>query len=174
MEQKTLPARKPVKTVPRLSARERRCSQSGKLTAALDGAIRLDSALLGLDRLDANPAIDTLRSVLAPARDAAKSAVEKGRVEVVETYFDPEGRPIKRKGLGAARVARAYDAQGNQVEEAYFNAGGKPTAPKDVGAARIAWRYDDSGNRVEAAFFAADGSPIRRRSAGRKGAFEAI
>ncbi|QGM97354.1 hypothetical protein [Methylocystis parvus] len=149
MEQKTPSARKPVKTVSRLSARERRCSQNGKLTAAIDGSIRV-------------------------AQEPLRPAPEKGRVEVVEMYFDAEGKPIKRKGLGAARVARAYDAQGNQVEEAYFNGDGKPTAPKDVGAARIAWRYDESGNRVEAAFYAADGSPIRRRAPGRKGALERV
>ncbi len=149
MEQKTINTRKPVRTVARVSSRERRCSQNGKLTAPVDSAIRV-----------------------APL--AADTPPVKGRVEVVETYFDAEGKPIKRKGLGAARVARAYDAKGNQVEEAYFNAEGKPTAPKDVGAARIAWRYDESGNRVEAAFYAADGSPIRRRSPGRKGAVEPV
>ncbi|WP_442755088.1 hypothetical protein ACNHKD_00040 [Methylocystis sp. JAN1] len=148
MEQKPRTTRKPVKTVARISSRERRCSQNGKLTAAIDGAIRVSPQ--------------------------AAEPREKGRVEVVETYFDAEGRPIKRKSLGAARIARAYDAQGNQVEEAYFNAEGKPTAPKDVGAARIAWRYDDSGNRVEAAFFAADGTPIRRRTPGRKGVVEGV
>jgi YD repeat-containing protein len=148
MEQKAPTTRKPVKTVPRISSRERRCSQNGKLTAAVDGAIRVSPQAAG--------------------------PLEKGRVEVVEMYFDAEGRPIKRKRLGAARVARAYDAQGNQVEEAYFNAEGKPTAPKDVGAARISWRYDESGNRVEAAFFAADGTPIRRRTPGRKGAVDGV
>jgi YD repeat-containing protein len=135
MERKPQKTRKPVKTVPRVSARERRCSQSGKLTAAHDNAIRL-------------------------APEPAE-AIEKGRVEVVEAYFDAEGRPIKRKSVGAARVARAYDAQGNQVEEAYFNAEGKPTAPKDVGAARIAWRYDNAGRRIDAAFYGPDGAQIR-------------
>lgn len=96
------------------------------------------------------------------------------RVEVVEMYFDAEGRPIKRKGLDAARVAKAYDAQGNQVEEAYFNAEGKPTVRKDVGAARIAWRYDDSGRRVEAAFYGADGAPILRSSPARRRALEEV
>lgn len=124
-----------MKTVARVSTRERRCSQNGALTAPAEGAIRLPPM----------------------------SAQAKGRVEVVETYFDAEGRPIKRKSLGAARVARAYDAKGNQVEEAYFNTEGKPTVVKEVGAARIAWRYDDAGQRVEAAFFGADGAPIRQR-----------
>ncbi len=139
MEQKSRGARKPVKAVARLSSRERRCSQNGKLTAPVEGAIRFGSS----------------------AERLCPEAPQRGRVEVVETYFDAEGRPIKRKGLGAARVARAYDAQGNQVEEAYFNAEGKPTVRKDVGAARIAWRYDDAGRRVEAAFYGPDGAPIR-------------
>jgi YD repeat-containing protein len=137
MEQKSQRTQKPVKTVSRVSARERRCSQNGKITAPVEGSIRLGRG-----------------------NDVCPETHEKGRVEVVEAYFDAEGRPIKRKGLGAARVARAYDAQGNQVEEAYFNAEGKPTVRKDVGAARIAWRYDDRGRRVEAAFFGADGAPI--------------
>lgn len=123
-----------MKTVSRLSARERRCSQNGKLTAPVDGSIRIGAA--------------------------AEAHAQKGRVEVMEMYFDAEGRPMKRKGLGAARVARAYDARGNQVEEAYFNAEGKPTVAKEVGAARIAWRYDDAGRRVGAAFFGADGAQI--------------
>jgi YD repeat-containing protein len=144
MQEKTPHTRKPVKTAPHVATRERRCSHNGKLTAAVDGAIRLP---------DPEPEPE-------PAR---------GRVEVVETYFDAVGRPIKRKSLGAARVARSYDAKGNQVEEAYFNAEGKPTVAKDVGAARIAWRYDDAGRRVEAAFFGADGVRIRRPGKGRAG-----
>jgi YD repeat-containing protein len=139
MQQKSPHTRKPAKTVARIASREQRCSQNGQLTAAVEGAIRL----------------------------AASPAPAKGRVEVVETYFDAEGRPIKRKSLGAARVARSYDARGNQVEEAYFNVEGKPTVAKDVGAARIAWRYDDAGRRVEAAFFGADGAPIHQRLAKR-------
>lgn len=139
MQSKLTPPRKPAKTISRVSPRERRCSFNGKLTAAVEGAIRL----------------------------APSATPDKGRVEVVETYFDAEGRPIKRKSLGAARVARAYDAKGNQVEEAYFNTEGKPTVAKDVGAARIAWRYDDAGRRVEAAFFGADGAPIHQRLAKR-------
>jgi YD repeat-containing protein len=146
MEQKPPRARKPVKTAPRLSTIERRCSQNGKLTATADRAIRVADA---------------------PPPPSPEARV-KGCVEVMEMYFDAEGRPIKRKGLDAARVARAYDARGNQVEEAYFNAEGKPTVPKDVGAARIAWRYDDSGKRVDAAFFGADGAPIRRPGGFRK------
>jgi YD repeat-containing protein len=135
MEQKSPRTRKAVKTVaPRLSSRERRCSQNGKLTAPVEGAIRL--------------------------AEQAEAAAHKGVVEVVEAYFDANGRPIKRKGLGAARVARAYDAQGNQVEVAYFNTDGKPTVAEEVGAARIAWRYDDAGRRVETAFFGADGAPV--------------
>lgn len=149
MEQKSQPARKPVKTVASISSRERRCSQKGKLTASVEGAIRIGAGT-----------------------EAGAETPSKRVVEVVEMYFDAEGRPIKRKGLGAARVARAYDAQGNQVEEAYFNAGGKPTVPKDVGAARIAWRYDDSGRRIEAAFFGADGAQIHRPASFRKRAAE--
>jgi YD repeat-containing protein len=154
MEQKTHRTRKPVKTAPRVSSRERRCSQNGKLTAEAESSIRVG----------AGAAVDS-------ARPEARA---KGCVEVMEMYFDAEGRPIKRKGLGAARVARAYDARGNQVEEAYFNAEGKPTVPKDVGAARISWRYDDSGKRVEAAFFGADGAPIRRPNGSRKRATESV
>jgi len=137
MQAKFTQPRKPARTVARAPSREHRCSQNGKLTAPVEGSIRL-----------------------TPPLDSAK-----GRVEVVETYFDAEGRPIKRKSLGAARVARSYDAKGNQVEEAYFNTEGKPTVAKDVGAARIAWRYDDAGRRVEAAFFGADGAPIPQRHA---------
>lgn len=137
MEQKPQKTRAPVKTTPRIASRGRRCAQGGSLTAPVDAAIRVNS------------------SANAPA--------PKGRVEVVETYFDAEGRPIARESLGAARVARAYDAKGNQVEEAYFNAAGKPTVREDVGAARIAWRYDDRGNRVEAALYGADGARIRRK-----------
>lgn len=129
-----------VKTAARIVARGRRRSQGGSLTAPDKDAISL----------------------------AAKAAPAKGGVEVVETYFDAEGRPIKRKGLGAARVARAYDAKGNQVEEAYFNAEGKPIVREDLGAARISWRYDDSGNRVEASLYGADGAIIRRRPAADK------
>ncbi len=140
MEQKPQRMRKTGKAVARLSARERRCSQNGKLTAAVDGSIRL-----------------------------AEPACQKGVVEVVEAYFDASGRPIKRKGLGAARVARAYDAQGNQVEVAYFNAEGKPTVAEEVGAARISWRYDDAGRRIDAAFFGVDGAPVPRPVGAKRG-----
>lgn len=141
MEQKSQRTRKAVKTLARVSSRERRCSQNGALTAAVEGSIRVGAS---------------------SAERLLPEKPQKGRVEVVEMYFDAEGRPIKRKGFGAERISRAYDAQGNQVEEAYFNAEGKPTVAKDVGAARIAWRYDDAGRRVEAAFFGADGAPISR------------
>lgn len=82
------------------------------------------------------------------------------RVEVLETYFGADGRPVKRKSIGAARVARRYDERGNKIEEAYFNAEGKPTPRKGLGAARIAWRYDERGKQIEAFFFGADGKPI--------------
>lgn len=150
MEQKPRITRASVRTAPRVTSRERRCSQNGTLTAPVDGAIRL---------------------ALEPE---AELPPERGRVEVVETYFDAAGRPIKRKSLGAARVARSYDAQGNQLEEAYFNAEGKPTERKGLGAARISWRYDESGNQVEAAFFSADGAQIRRGRGKRKRAFDSV
>lgn len=149
MEQKSRLAQRLVKTTRRIASGEQRCSQNGTLAAPSEGEIRLAP----------EPIADP-----APAR---------GRVEVVETYFDAEGRPIKRKSLGAARVARCYDAKGNQVEEAYFNAEGKPTVRKDVGAARISWRYDDSGKRVEAAFFGADGAPLPRKRS-RKRVFDSV
>lgn len=103
----------------------------------------------------------------ALAQQQAAGALEQGapaHVEVVESYFDAEGRPIKRKSLGAARVARSYDAKGNQVEEAYFNADGSPTRRKGLGAARIHWRYDSSGNKVEAEFFGPDGALLSRQN----------
>jgi YD repeat-containing protein len=161
MEQKHPRTGKPVKTAPRVGARERRCSQHGKLTAKADGAI-----IVGAQ--DEPGAQNELGANAKTVEKPLPDAQAKGCVEVMEMYFDAEGRPIKRKSVGAARVARAYDAQGNQVEEAYFNAEGKPTVPKDVGAARIAWRYDDAGRRVEAAFFGADGAPIRRPGGSRK------
>ncbi|MBG0795086.1 hypothetical protein IYY11_17170 [Methylocystis sp. H62] len=144
MEQKTQLAPRLAKRARIAASGERRCSQNGKLTAASDGDIRI-----------------------APEAIAAP-APTRGRVEVVETYFDPDGRPMKRKSLGAARVARFYDAKGNQVEEAYFNAEGKPTIRKDLGAARISWRYDDSGNQVEAALFGADGAPLPSKRRGKR------
>lgn len=148
MEQKSQLAQRVVKTA-RRGASPGRSSPNGAFPTPIDGDIRLAP----------EPIADP-----APAR---------GRVEVVETYFDAEGRPIKRKSLGAARVARCYDAQGNQVEEAYFNAEGKPTVRKDVGAARISWRYDDRGRRVDAAFFGADGAPLPRKR-GRKRVFDGV
>jgi YD repeat-containing protein len=99
---------------------------------------------------------------MAPVIEAlVKARATRRRVEVLETYFDADGRPIKRRGTGAARVARRYDESGNKVEEAYFNAEGKPTLRKDLGVARIAWSYDEWGNPVEAAYFGADGAPIQ-------------
>lgn len=91
------------------------------------------------------------------------------RVEVLETYFGADGRPVKRKSLGAARVARRYDERGNKVEEAYFNADGKPTLRKGLGVARIAWRYDERGKQIDAAFFGADGKPIDKGAASSRG-----
>lgn len=85
------------------------------------------------------------------------------RVEVVESYFGADGRPVKRKKTGAARVARQYDERGNKVEEAYYNELGKPMLRKDIGAARIAWTYDASGKRSEAVLFGADGTLIETR-----------
>ena len=95
----------------------------------------------------------------------AKSEAAPRNVEVVESYFGADGRPIKRKSLGAARIARSYDRRGNQVEEAYYNTEGKPTRRKGLGAARIQWRYDDSGNKVEAEFFGPDGALLSRENA---------
>jgi hypothetical protein len=88
------------------------------------------------------------------------------RVEVVESYFGADGRPVKRKSIGAERVARRYDERGNKVEEAYFDADGKPTLRKGLGVARIAWRYDERGRQIDAAFFGADGKPIDKGSSG--------
>ena len=138
MEHKSTKTRAPVKTAARVVSRGRRCAQGGSLTAATDAAI-----------------------LVSPLGDAPEP---RGRVEVVEAYFDADGRPTARESLGAARVARAYDAKGNQVEEAYFNTEGKPTVREDLGAARIAWRYDDRGNRVEAALYGVDGARISRKS----------
>ena len=88
-------------------------------------------------------------------------STENRCIEVVEAYFDPKGRPAKRKGLEAARISRAYDARGNQVEEAYFNGEGKPTIRKDLGAARISWRYNDQGQQVESALYGPDGAQLK-------------
>lgn len=138
MDQQSRIARKRVKTAPRVASRQRRCSHSGALTAPTRDDIRL-----------------TPESIAEPPHH--------GRMEVVETYFDNAGRPIKRKGLGAARVARRYDEHGHQVEEAYFNTEGKPTVREDLGAARISWRYDAAGKQVEAALFGPDGAPVSTR-----------
>ena len=92
-----------------------------------------------------------------PKLDAvAKDTVAK-TIEVIERYFDAEGRPIEDKTLGAARIARRYDRRGNQIEEAYYNSCGKPTERRDLGAAYIAWRYDENGRRLSADFFSAKG-----------------
>ena len=104
----------------------------------------------------------------------AQAEHDPGRVEVVETYFDPAGRPIKRKGVGAARISRAYDAQGHQVEESYFNAEGKPTVRKDLGASRISWRYDSDGRQVERTLFGPDGAPVDARPAAGRRALEPV
>ncbi|HYA81151.1 MAG TPA: hypothetical protein VED87_09500 [Methylocystis sp.] len=101
-----------------------------------------------------------------PAPDALSApSTAPHLVEVVESYFDAEGRPIKRKSLGAAKVARSYDARGNQVEEAYFNADGSPVKRKGLGAARIHWRYDSRGNKVEAELFGPDGALLSKEAA---------
>lgn len=96
----------------------------------------------------------------APPQEPDQQKTPRRRVEVLESYFGADGRPVKRKSLGAARVARRYDERGNKVEEAYFNVDGKPTLRKGMGVARIAWRYDDGGKQIDAAFFGADGKPI--------------
>lgn len=98
----------------------------------------------------------------APVEKAIVVTSPPADLEVVESYFGLDGKPIKRKSLGAARVARRYDAQGHQIEEAYFNVEGKPTARAGLGAARIAWSYDESGNQIEASFYGADGERIGR------------
>jgi hypothetical protein len=89
----------------------------------------------------------------------------RSRLEVVETYFDHDGRPTKRASLGAARVSRAYDSQGHQIEERYFNAEGKPIIRRDLGASRISWRYDDDGRQVDTTLFGPDDAPVRPNSA---------
>ena len=94
----------------------------------------------------------------------AKDTVAK-TIEVIERYFDAEGRPIKHKTLGAARIARRYDRRGNQIEEAYYNSCGKPTERRDLGAAYIAWRYDENGRRLSADFFSANGALIAHEDA---------
>jgi hypothetical protein len=104
------------------------------------------------------------RTAKTPAATLPNAIPGAHFVEVLETYFDAGGRPIKRKSLGAARVARSYDERGNQVEEAYFSADGKPTPRKGLGAARIHWRYDENGKKVEAEFFGPDGALLARQN----------
>jgi hypothetical protein len=106
------------------------------------------------------------RTSKTEAITAAPPSLAPEMVEVIERYFDAEGRPIKRKSLGAARVARRYDQRGNQVEEAYYNPCGKPTPRRGLGAARIQWRYDADGRKVEAEFFGPDGDLLSREAAG--------
>ncbi|MBY6240256.1 hypothetical protein [Methylosinus sp. Sm6] len=113
------------------------------------------------------------------ARGAARAAAAQRAffpssrpVEVLETYFGADGRPVKRKSIGAARVARRYDERGNKVEEAYFSADGKPTLRKGLGVARIAWRYDERGRQIDAFFFDAEGEPINKGAAARDRALE--
>ncbi|MGA8169764.1 MAG: hypothetical protein WB816_02845 [Methylocystis sp.] len=110
-------------------------------------------------------ALASLSLTLETVSPLERHTVEERGIEVVESYFGADGRPIKRKSLGAARIARCYDQRGNQVEEAYFNTDGKPTPRKGLGVARIHWRYDDSGNKVEAEFFGADGALLSRENA---------
>jgi hypothetical protein len=110
------------------------------------------------------------RAAAATKQDAVTPS--RRRVEVLETYFGADGRPVKRKSIGAARVARRYDERGNKVEEAYFGADGKPTLRKGLGVARIAWRYDDCGRQIDAFFFGADGEPIHKGAAARDRALE--
>lgn len=156
MESKNSTTRRPAKGAARVSPRERRCATPvAKLARSAKRAIVVEQP---------SPA-----AIATPGDQKSRA-----RVEVVEAYFDAEGRPIKRKGLGAARVARRYDERGNQVEEAYFTAEGKPTLREDLGVARIAWRYDERGNRIDAEFFGADGALIETRSpaARRKAQFE--
>ncbi|ARN83718.1 hypothetical protein B1812_16190 [Methylocystis bryophila] len=103
-------------------------------------------------------------------RSAAPAATPHGdtvakTIEVIERYFDAEGRPIKHRTLGAARIARRYDKRGNQIEESYYNSCGKPTERRDLGAASIAWRYDENGRRLGTDFFSANGALIAREDA---------
>ncbi len=99
-----------------------------------------------------------------PAAQPPVDTVAK-TIEVIERYFDAEGRPIKHRTLGAAGVARRYDKRGNQLEETYYNSCGKPTERRGLGAASIAWRYDENGRRLGADFFSADGALIAHEDA---------
>ena len=117
----------------------------------------------------AKTAAPTAKKARAPKSVAQPPAPEVDTVaktiEVIERYFDAEGRPIKHRTLGAARIARRYDRRGNQIEESYYNSCGKPTERRDLGAACIAWRYDQNGRRLGADFFSADGALIAREEA---------
>jgi len=106
------------------------------------------------------------RTAAAPRQDRSDAPTSR-RIEVLETYFGADGRPVKRKSIGAARVARHYDERGNKVEEAYFNADGKPTLRKGLGVARIAWRYDERGRQIDASFFDVAGEPVDKGAAAR-------
>ena len=114
----------------------------------------------------------------APKSAAAPEAPHKDTVaktiEVIERYFDQNGRPIKHKTLGAARIARRYDRRGNQLEEAYYNSCGKPTTRRDLGAATIAWRYDDKGRKLGAEFFSTSGALIAREEEETERALESV
>jgi hypothetical protein len=117
----------------------------------------------------AKTAAQTARKARAPKPVAPPPAPQVDTVaktiEVIERYFDAEGRPIKHKTLGAARIARRYDRRGNQLEESYYNSCGKPTERRDLGAAYIAWRYDENGRRLGADFFSANGALIASEDA---------
>jgi YD repeat-containing protein len=128
-----------------------------------------EAAIAAAQRSQKQPLGETQPPIRAGRAQTRRDA---GRVEVVETYFDTAGRPIKRKGVGAARISRAYDAQGHQVEESYFNAEGKPTVRKDLGASRISWRYDSDGRQVERTLFRPDGTPVDSRPAAGRRALE--
>ena len=106
----------------------------------------------------------TPKPAAPPPQDPKADRVAK-TIEVIERYFDAEGRPIKHKTLGAARIARRYDRRGNQLEESYYNSCGKPTERRDLGAACIAWRYDENGRRLGADFFSANGALIAQEEA---------
>ncbi|HEY8063617.1 MAG TPA: hypothetical protein VIF40_02690 [Methylosinus sp.] len=107
-----------------------------------------------------------VRTAAAPSQDQSNAPTRR-RIEVLETYFGADGRPVKRKSTGAARVARHYDERGNKVEEAYFNADGKPTLRKGLGVARIAWSYDERGRQIDASFYDVAGEPVQKGAAAR-------
>jgi hypothetical protein len=137
--------------------------------------IGVEGSPKGSDIMDSRISAKGRRSPRGAARAATRqdaSSASNRPVEVLETYFGADGRPVKRKSIGAARVARRYDERGNKVEEAYFGADGKPTLRKGLGVARIAWRYDDCGRQIDAFFFGADGEPIHKGAAARDRALE--